>query len=157
MHKKVKLKNSRGQSLFEILLALAVSTLIIVGVVSLGANTVRDATFSKNQALAAGYAQEVLDWLRYERDKGFDDFKTKAAVSPSLITWCISVSPPTWPGTSGACGATTITGTIFTREIDLTRTNSDKVVEAQVRVSWTDSQGTHVVNASTKFSDWRVL
>jgi len=47
---------NKGQSLFEVVVALAISALIIITLVSVVGNSIKNATFSKNKTLAANYA-----------------------------------------------------------------------------------------------------
>ncbi|MFZ5932782.1 MAG: PulJ/GspJ family protein [Patescibacteria group bacterium] len=144
-----------GQSLFEIMLALAISTLIIVAIVVLTSNAIRNTTFSKNKTLATRYSQEATEWLRGERDTDFTAFESRAATPlycfPAL-SWASA--------TVGACGSgQEITDTIFKREISFSGSvvNGKTLVEAGVKVYWTDSQGLHEVRSVTNFSDWREL
>ena len=58
----------KGQSLFEAVVALAISALIIVAVVALVASSIRNASFSRNVTLASRYAQQATEWLRGQRD-----------------------------------------------------------------------------------------
>lgn len=149
---KIQDSDCRGQSLFEVVIALAVSTAVIVGLVILATVSIRNAAFSKNKTLAARYSQETAEWLRGERDSGFDDFEGHALASAN---WCM---PELNWNKIGVCGdGDKISGTPFTRQVTFTVTIQDgKVtVEADVSVSWEDSQGSHIVKSVTGFTDWR--
>lgn len=141
-----------GQSLFEVLVAMVVITIVIVAVVALAATSIKNMQFSKNNELATHYSQEAMEWLRSERDAGWDAFAVRAA-EPS---WCIKTQMPTWPASSGAClgEGDRIVGTIFTREVEFTVIDAANV-NATVGVSWTDGHGLHEVRTVTTFSDWR--
>jgi Tfp pilus assembly protein PilV len=141
----------RGQSLFEVVVALAVSALIIVALVSVVSNSIQNSTFSKNKALAATYAQEATEWLRGQRDSD------TAAFGSNVLTpiWCFQNL--NW-NTPGACtDDSKINGTPFIRQgTFVVDTSSGKtIVQTDVTVSWTDSQGLHQVTSATNFSDWR--
>src|SRR4030043_2346790 len=101
-------KMEKGQSLFEIVLALAIATLIVVALVALASSAIRNSTFAKNKALATRYSQEATEWLRGERDTNWDIFATKA-LTP---TWCLpSLS---WMSASvGTCDNEYISNTLF--------------------------------------------
>ena len=150
------MKNESGQSLFEIMLALAITTLIIVAIVALTATSIRNTTFSKNKTLASRYSQEATEWLRGERDADFNAFKewteTPLYCFPSLA----------WPPVAsiGACtSGQEIPNTLFKREISFTSSvlNGKTLIEASVRVYWSDAQGLHEVRSVTNFADWREL
>lgn len=143
----------RGQSLFELVIAIAISAIIIVALVSLAANSIRDATFSKNKTLASRYAQETTEWLRGQRDAGNAAFFDTYAIPGRVfcfqnLAWTVS----------GACTSNdTISQTPFIREVSFPVCNSCPagLVEVDVTVTWTDAQGDHVVQNSTSFSDPR--
>ncbi len=145
------MKHERGQSLFEVVLALGVMTAITIGIVSLTASAIRNATFSKNKTLAGRYAQEATEWLRSERDIDFTVFETHA-LTPQ---WCLTGL--NWNNV-GACGESDkISGTpLFRNAAFTTNTVAGKtVIGAGVKVYWTDAQGYHEVRSTTSFSDWR--
>ena len=149
------MKNESGQSLFEIILSLAIITLIIVAIVALTATSIRNTTFSKNKTLASRYSQEATEWLRGERDADFNAFETRTLTPlyclPSL-TW-------SW-ATIGACtSGQEIANTLFRREVSfsLSIVNGKTLIQAGVKVYWTDSQGLHEVRSVTNFSDWREI
>lgn len=152
----MKLKVELGQSLFELVVAIAVSALIIVVIVSLVASSIRNANYSKNNGLASSYAQNATEWLRSERDRDINNFM----VNVQTPKWCLKDSPLTissWTQV-GACGANDyISGTVFLREVNFTVTapGGKTVVQTDVVVSWTDAQGIHEVTNITNFTDWR--
>lgn len=135
-----KKKNIRGQSLFEIIFAVAIAALIMTAVVVLSTDSVRNSSFSRNQTLASRLAQEAHEWLRSERDSDWTTFAGRVG------TTCLGAL--SW---SGSCA---VTGTPFSREVTLTLINPT-TVEADIIVSWTDGQGTHEVRSVTRLTDWR--
>ena len=148
----------RGQSLFELVLSVGISALIIVVLVSLVNNALQNAAFSRNETLASKYSQAATEWLRGQRDSRIDTFISNARSSPS--SWClrdVPLSDTSWNLHNACTSSQTITNTPFTRQVNFTvRTVSGKtIVNAEVRVAWTDSKGTHAVTSSTDFSDWR--
>lgn len=151
-------KTESGQSLFELLLAIGISALIIVVLVSLVSNALQNSAFSRNETLAARYAESATEWLRGQRDNRIDIFVANAVNVPR--SWCLrdaSLTDASWNRHS-ACGASDkITGTEFYRQVDFSDTtvSGKRIYLADVTVSWTDSKGTHRVSSTTKFSDWR--
>ena len=142
---------NKGQSLFEVVAALAVVALIIVALVSLVAKAVSNANFSRNQTLASRYSQEATEWLRGERDKDFDQFRTQASSSPQCL------NNLSW-GNIGICSdGEEISDTPFKREVTFTvsMVSAKTVIETLVKVYWSDSQGAHEARSVTNFSDWR--
>lgn len=146
-----------GQSLFELVVAVGVVALIVMSVVSLVSNSIQNSSFSKNQSLAARYAEEGTEWLRQQRDTDIDNFFKKVQTAP--FTWCLNQEPLTDLASTShsACGSTVINQTPFIREVKFTITTpSGKTIAiADVKVSWQDAKGTHSVLNSTQFADWR--
>lgn len=152
---------STGQSLFEVVVALAISALIIGAIVSLTTNSIRNSTFSKNQSLAATYAQQATEWLRGQRDADITIFEAKAslpeAIDPktNLVTWCFK--DLSWSQPNVCSDTDTILGTPFIRQVTFNIDNSSPktLIAVDIKVSWSDSQGTHNITSATSFTDWR--
>ena len=148
--RQFRFKTQKGQSLFEVVLSLGVMTFIIVALIVLASNSVRNATFSRNKTLATRYSQEAVEWLRGERDLDWDLFHSRALSG----TYCLATL--NW-NSIGSCGSADVVGdTILTREMALT-VESATQIEADVSVFWEDAQGIHEVRTTTTFVDWRSL
>lgn len=144
-------KASGGQSLFEVVVALAISALVVVSLVSLVTNSIRNANFSKNKSLASNYAQETTEWLRSQRDSDVSIFQSHV-LTP---IWCFSNLNWNVPGN---CATDVfISGTIFKREALFSTdfVNGKTIIQATINVSWQDTQGEHNISSVTNFSDWR--
>lgn len=141
----------KGQSLFEVVLALGVVTLITVGIIILATDSIKNSSFSKNKTLASRFTQEAIEWVRNERDKNFSSFINRAIIPK----YCFDTL--SWSNVGPCSGSEQIPDTILTREVDLsTYTVSGKsIIEVLVVVSWNDSKGYHETRSSTNFSDIR--
>jgi hypothetical protein len=153
------MRNLKGQSLFEVVLALAIATIIIVAMVALASSAIRNSNFSRNKTLATRYSQEATEWLRGERDTDFDTFFARAA-NPLFCLKTLNWSD----ATIGACtDGQEIPGTLFKREVGFARTTvlvgglPKNVVEAEIKVYWQDAQGVHEVRSITEYTDWREI
>ena len=144
-------KNEKGQSLFEVVLALAVAALIIIAIVALATISIRNANFSRDQSLTTRHAQEAIEWLRGQRDEDWDAFYDRATTT-SL--WCLKSL--FWTDAKiGECGSSDfISDTIFKREISFTILNASNI-DTAVKVYWEDAQGLHETKTVTTFTDWR--
>jgi len=149
--------NYAGQSLFEVVFTAGVAALILVAVASLAAVSVRNSGFSKNNAMAAKYAQEQIEWLRAQRDSSWDNFVGNINSSCSdNFSW------------GGDCPV----GELFTRRADFRCAFYNEstgvvtkdcgadpveinIVYVEVSVVWSDSNGTHESRSLTNFSNWR--
>ncbi|OGH14056.1 MAG: hypothetical protein A2687_02215 [Candidatus Levybacteria bacterium RIFCSPHIGHO2_01_FULL_38_26] len=83
-----KLKYQRGQSLVEVLLALAVAVLVITAITSVVIVALNNTTFSKNQNLANAYAQEGIEFVRALRDKSYSTLLLYNTSAPN--SYCLA-------------------------------------------------------------------
>ena len=140
---------NKGQTLFEVILALSIIITIIVGIVSLAGISIANSTFSNEKTQATRYAGEGIEWLRGQRDKSFDDFLTNAQNSS---TYCF-LGSITW-GEVGSCGANDyITGTNLKREANFLVQGEN--VEVTVKVYWLGRGKTNEVRTTTVFTRWK--
>lgn len=137
----------KGQSLFEILFAFVIMSLIVVAIVGLATISIRNSSYSRNRTLAEKYATEAVDWLRQERDGGWTQFADRALSGKYCLVglnWNISRS----------CEENeSIAGTVLYRTVELL--GLDNKIEAEVVVSWNDAKGLHEIKLSTLFSNWK--
>lgn len=146
-------KYNEGQSLFEVILALALSTLIIVALVSLVTNSIKNATYSKNKTYATRYTQEATEWLRGQRDIDWDAFYTNVTACPPTYEQCLDTL--TWSNCN-TCSDAEFIKDIFKREVVFTNITADSIT-VEVKTYWTDAQGIHEVQSSTILTDWRTI
>lgn len=138
----------RGQSLFEVVVAVAVSALIITAIVAIATNSIQNSTYSRDKTLAANHIQQVHEWLRKERDTNSATFIANAAIP----NWCfvnLSWTSPTLPK---VCGTSEyITGTKFIRQstFNISVVNGKNLIRVDTTVSWTDAKGLHQITGST--------
>lgn len=158
IYRNLQKKNrNNGQSLFELIMSIGVSALIIVAVVALVNNAIQNAAFSKNETQASKYAQAATEWLRGQRDNRIDTF-----IANSASSWCLTdpqLNDTSWDQGSACLNTDFILDTIFVRQVDFTTTTESgkKIIKAVVTVNWKDSKGTHTVNSATNFTDWREI
>jgi len=145
--------NIQGQSMFEVVVAIFIISLITVGVIVVSTNSVANSAFSRNGTLAGRYSQEGIEWLRDEESINTTLFKTRIAQS----TFCLNNL--SWTNTGVCASGEEITGSngVFNREAVLTNSliSGKNVIQAEVRVYWVDSKGRHEVKSVTNFSDIR--
>lgn len=87
----IKNTNQKGQSLFEILFALAIMAMIGVAVVSLSVSAVRNNIYANNKTLANKYTMEGQEWIRNKRDNNYHDIWTRGGAYDSQPkAYCLS-------------------------------------------------------------------
>lgn len=141
----------KGQSLFEVVVAVAVSALMITAIVAIATNSIQNSSFSRDKTLASNHVQEVHEWLRQERDNNSAAFIANTAIP----TWCFRALSWSAPTIQRACYETDyIDGTKFTRQstFSISLVGGKNVVRVDTTVSWTDAKGTHKINGITDLS-----
>ena len=143
----------QGQSLFEVVVAVGLSALILVGIVSLAAGSVRNSSYTRNNAQATKFAQEQIEWLRGKRDADWNGF-----ISSIDGAGCDSTA------LSFSWGGDCVIDTVFSRlaifeciyeGANVPCSGIVDTVDVTVEVIWTDAQGEHRVRSYTSFTDWR--
>ncbi|KKU02965.1 MAG: hypothetical protein UX52_C0007G0004 [Candidatus Amesbacteria bacterium GW2011_GWA1_46_35] len=65
----------RGQMLLEVVLALAIVTIVMVALVQLSTRSIKNSDFSRYQAEATSYASQAMEWIRADRNtKGWEEW-----------------------------------------------------------------------------------
>lgn len=130
------MRREKGQSLVEVLIALAVILVVVLALVVAVTYSIRNAAFGRNQALATKYAQENLERIRaYKEQNTWATFTANCNNASAM-----SLLAPPLPFNLGAINCNVI---------------SDDSREVTVVVSWVDSQGTHQSTLTTRLTNWR--
>ena len=82
----MRMLNFRGQTLIEVIIAIAVGTLIITAILGLATRSTRNANFSRANEQASKLAQQGLEVIRNIRDEGLDS-AIKYTPNLSIDTW----------------------------------------------------------------------
>jgi len=146
---------TKGQSLYEVIIALGVMIIVIVSLLSLASNSVKNARLSRTRTLATRHSQETLEWLRNQRDQDWDDFYSQT----NQNIWCIISDPPSWesPSKSGDCNTDDIIqGSLFSREVEFSQIDANNI-KATVRVFWEGKDGYKEIKNITYFTNWRAI
>lgn len=162
---KMKKTNS-GQSLFEVVVALGMIALLVIGLVGVSTSSVRNTSFSANTTTATNYGSDALQWLRNQSDTGWSTFENNVITNQA---YCLDALG--WTNVGACTSSEIISSTVFIRQVTFlcsvnkgstfpaatcTAGNRTTInaIQANVTVSWTDSQGTHTVNLSDVFTNW---
>ena len=147
-------KNQSGQSLFEVVIAVAMSAVIITAIVALATNSIQNSTYSKDKTIAANYVQETIEWLKQQKDLSPEEFRLYAVNTSGIdITYCLD--DLTWPSNIGTCSSSETLDNKFTREVVFPSCGgvcTGEMVEVSINVTWTDSKGSHIISSVTQIS-----
>lgn len=136
-------KKAKGQSLLEVLIALAVAVIVVLALVRAVTVAIRNASFARSQASATKYAQEGMEWIRSQRDERWTNLLNQANDS----TYCLN----TLSWASGGCSFSL--GGKFKREATVKPPVGDKI-EVEVKVSWQETDRTHKSQLYSYFTKW---
>jgi len=128
------LNNNFGQSLIEVVAAIAVISVGILTIVKVTTKSISNTTFARNRALASKYAQESMEEARNLRD-----------------------SQPTTFFQDNSCDSNQTLG-IFTRvrDCNLSVSVDGKMTMAViVTVTWLDAAGNHQSRIQTNLTSWK--
>jgi len=138
---KLNKKNS-GQSLVELIVAVSISALILVALLSGVTTALHSAQLAKKKTQAMGKTQEVVEWLRGEKEKSWAEFATNnnGQYCFNDLTFVL-----------GECNADSDG---FKRQLELIFTDEDgdgidDKAKIKVTTFWTDNHGEHKESLTT--------
>lgn len=146
------MNNNKGQSVFEVVIALGLITLVLLSVVAIAGLSIKNTIFSRNNTFATRISEEALEWLNKKKNENWDTFKAKDYANPTVSTWCFTTL--SWDKNNVCDEEDYISETTLKREILLDSIDEDNI-EVKVKVYWTDSGGYHEVSSDTIFSNWK--
>lgn len=152
-----KIKNQKGFSLLETLVAISILVVAITGSLTLASTSIGSASLSKNQIIAFNLAEEGMELVRSVRDSNsaagrfwleglepcvnpsgctIDAWSSAPAIEPCLTEACQFIK---YDSDSGAYGyhisGQRVGDTIFSRKIQLSPV-SDYEEKVEVSVEW---------------------
>lgn len=146
---------THGQSIIELVLAISVTSLVVVGLVSVVTVSIYNTTRARQESQAVGLANQGLEWVRTERDIDWTAFYAKAIRNYCLATLDWTQVAPVDGNDLPCSAAGKIAGTEFTRWLIINISTPDKEVDITSKVRWSDSKGNHTVAVSATLSNWR--
>ena len=154
-----KMRQNNGQSMFEVVVAVGMSAIVLIAVASLAAGSVRNSSYTSNNSQATKYAQEQIEWLRGQRDADWSAFigNIDSGGCNGALSWggSCTISSTFTRSVSFTCYFRNLSTDIINPVLCSSGYQNINVVDATVVVSWTDAQGVHEVRSSTRLSDWR--
>lgn len=144
-------------TLIEVLIFVTVFSLFYVVAIATVTVSLRNMKINEHRMLATHYGQELLEWLRGQKDIDWNVFSARA--SPAGRSYCFNSEPiSAWPG-SGGCGASynSLTPAIYNREATLSSVNCGVQicqVDISVLVTWREFNEPWSVPIKTSLTIW---
>lgn len=144
------MRTRQGSSLIELLIAVSVISVILVGISSVATRSVNMQTYSKEQAQATKLAEEQIERVRAFRDRnGF------AVLTCASVCAIRSNTPPLVVAPTMAVSIFSVWFTVRTPGACPTPAGLTQMKEVVATAQWTDRRGTHQARKTECFSDWR--
>lgn len=151
----IKLRKNYGQSLIEIVIALAIIGIILVGLVRTVALSLKNLEYSTNKNLALNLAQSKMEEIRKERDsknwvKFWDDHGIPVDGTFVGMGMQYFRKDSTLTTSDDPARIFVRTGELW----DRSPTDPKKKVEVIIWVSWADALRIHYATVSSYLTGW---
>jgi hypothetical protein len=162
------MKNQKGQSLVEALIALGVATIVVSAMAVAAITAVSNSDFGKYQNLATQYAQQGMEVVRQQSQTDWSKFAATAGTD-SANSYCLDQTiPPKFTSLQGCTEINDQNGhAFFLRDVTLLQTGPANqgcrgAIQATVDVSWRDGKCTganfcHKVTLVSCFADLKAV
>lgn len=147
------MKSKLGFSLIEVLVFVSILGLFFVAAISVTTFSLKNMKISEHKILAAHYAEEGIEWVRWEKENDWEVFVLKDTPSGTGTLYCLNSL--TW--SIGSCGANYTLGAppLFKREVTLTNSGTPASrVNIEVVVSWIEGSQTMNIRVKTVLNLW---
>lgn len=142
----MKTHTQQGQSLVEIIVAVGVVILLVMGIVVATTTSLRSGQRGKDKSLAVKYAQEGIELVRDLRNQGWIDFQSRDGL------WCLA-KDGTWTKSLGTCDANI--DNLYTRGVTFGWDAGNSRMNVVVVVSWSDGDIPRDVKLETFLTQWQ--
>lgn len=164
----MKLDN-KGLSIMEVVVALGVIIVGMLGIISLLAQNIKISTINKNKLLASMLAQEGLELVRNKRDANWvngnlwndglvdadETFTIDYKMNIDRTANSINDSGAILKNNAGFYEHTAGSNTVFRRLITFTPDPGGAFAEVKCEIKWTFGSNTNTYEASTLLYDWK--
>lgn len=141
------MKNTKGFSLIEVLIFVSILSIFFVIASSVTVVSVRNMKISEHRILATHYGEQLIEWLRDEKESDWEAFFDKSGNS-----YCFNETQiDDWPTNPGACTTNGLLN-IFSRDVILSTDVSQ--VNVKITVSWQELGNNYQVPLTTVFTRW---
>jgi Tfp pilus assembly protein PilW len=144
-------RRTKGQSLVEVVVAIAIVILIVSGLVVSVITSLRSAQSSRNRSIATKLTQDGMEIIRNLRDNGWNQFITYHSLDP----WCMDSSGVLTAPDPVCAPNSTSSSTSFTRTALLTYDVILNRMSVTITVVWTEGRTVKNSSAETYLTQWR--
>ena len=145
----------KGFSLIEVLIFITIISIFFVVTASISISMIRNTKINERKVIAIRYAEELLEWLRAEKDIDWNVFTTHAPTAGQ--EYCFNADPSGWINSPPCLYEL---DSLYKRTVKLTGLNTPPPdnttyqVNVEVVVEWLESGSIYNVPLHTTFSIW---
>lgn len=148
---------SDGFSLVEVLVFVSVVALFFVTAALISSFSLRISKSNETKILGTRYAEELLEWLRGEKEADWEAFTDRITCYPTVPcseNWCFDETPIAntdgWQ-TRASCQTYDLQNT-FKRDLVLSTTSDPNQINVVINVSWLEGDSEVTIPIKTVFS-----
>jgi len=135
-------------TLVEVLIFVTILSLFFVSAISITIVSLRNLKIQEHKILATRYAEELLEWLRGEKEADWNRFATRTG------TYCFNSLPINSWGNFGNCSSYSLNN-LYKRELILSSYGTPPYqINVAITVSWQELGQTYQVPINTVFTVW---
>ncbi len=131
-------KYRSGFSLIEVLIFTTILSLFFVTAAAVVTASLRNVQISQHKILATRYAEELLEWVKNEKQNDwYSFFQSRAGIENTNYIYCFNNTVLAWPA-AGSCSTPGLTPPIYNRTLTLRSSDGGSKIEVTIDVGWTD-------------------
>lgn len=144
-------------SLIEVLIFISILSLFFATAAAVVTISLRNMKINEHKILATRYAEELLEWLRGEKEEDWTMFVSLRTDAAETRTYCFnSQLTSNWPAVSNCqsyYGISGINPVIYKRSASLKR-NGENQVDVLITVDWQEAGVNYSVPIKSTFTLW---
>ena len=139
-------------SLVEVLIFVSILSVFFVIAASMTITSIRNNEVNQHKILGTRYAEELLEWLRSEKEVDWKIFYSRAPLEPETKSYCFNNQLSNWTSIpTGNCGTSYTLDDVFRRWATLQQYGDDQM-KVSVTVQWLEYGNTYSIPINTVFS-----
>lgn len=141
-------------SLVEVLVFVSILSLFFVAAAAITSVSLRNMKSSEHRIIATHYANELLSWLRSQKETDWPTFYVKASPnvsSPYEYCFNLRAISSVWP--SSTCATNDFIPPIYERRVYLSAPTTSQV-NVKIMVTWSEFGTTYSVPLTTVLTAW---
>lgn len=142
-----------GFTLVEVLVFISIFSLFFIAASSISLIILSNLKTQEHKILAAKYAQDLLEWLKSEKEADWLNFISKSSLTGKEYCFA-STNIVNWPNEGSCLNFDGLNPPIYKRNLKLTKNNEETSVTVEITISWFENNKLYEIPTKTIFSIW---